>query len=115
MSNDRPYTKREIDMLFQGLHDKLDDFMKKTEKLYVTTSDNSGGIEQLWQQNAELKSMIADNADASKLIKEINTTWKVGKAVVSFVIGILIFIVSLKAIFQGNMKEGLLQIKNLIF
>lgn len=115
MSSDKPYTKREIDMLFKGLHDKLDEFIIDTRKLYVTTSENSGGIEELRKQNVELKAMIADNADASKLIKEINTTWKVGKAFVQFVIGLLLVIVAVKTIINGGIKEGLLQLRNLIF
>lgn len=115
MSNDKSYSKREIDMLFQGLHDKLDTFITKSEELFVTTSNNSGGIEELWKQNAELKKMIADNSDASKIIKELTTTWKVGKAFVQFVIGLLLFTIAIKTIINGGIKEGLLAIKNLIF
>ncbi len=102
-------------MLFKGLHDKLDEFIIDTRKLYVTTSENSGGIEELRKQNEELKKMIADNADGTKLIREITTSWKVGKAVVGFVITSLLFLVAVKTIITGGVREGLLAIKNLIF
>lgn len=115
MSSDKAYSKREIDFLFKSLHDKMDDFIVKSEKLYITTSNNSGGIEELWKQNAELKTMIADNSDASKMIREINTTWKVGKAFIQFVIGLLLFGVAIKTIIHGGIKDGLLALKNLIF
>lgn len=115
MTKDAPYSNREIDMKFQGLHDKMDDFIKSANKLFVTVSDNSGGIEQLWKKNDELVKMIADNSDASKLIKEINTTWKVGKAVVGFVITCLLLLVAVKTIIKGGIVEGLSAIKNLIF
>ena len=114
MANDKAYSKREIDMLFKGLHDKLDDFIVKSEKLYVTTSNNSGGIEELWKQNAELKQMIDDNSDGTKLLREITTTWKVGKTVVTFVVGFLVFLVAIKTIIHGGLEKGLLAIKDLI-
>jgi hypothetical protein len=128
MTKDAPYSNREIDMKFQSIHDKMDTildnvqksreerqaFEKSVEPLFVTVSDNSGGIEELWKQNVELKKMIADNADGTKLIREITTSWKVGKAVVGFVISCLLFLVAVKTIINGGIKEGLLAIKNLI-
>lgn len=115
MTKDAPYSNREIDMKFQGLHDKLDDFIKSADKLFVTVSNNSGGIEELWKKNDELVKMIDDNADATKLIREITTSWKVGKTVVGFVVSGLVFLVAIKTIIYGGVKEGLLAIKDLIF
>jgi predicted secreted protein len=92
----------------------MDDFIKSAEKLYITTSNNSGGIEELWKQNAELKIMVEANSKASKIINEITTTWKIGKTVVSFVISFLLLLVAIKSIINGGIKDGLNAIRNLI-
>lgn len=129
MSNDKPYLKREIDEKFDRLHDKMDllldsiqqsrderhAFEKNAELIFKTVSQNSGEITQLWEAQEKLNTQGEANAKATKLIDEITTTWKVGKAVVSFVIGLLLFIVAIKTIIHGGLKDGLLQLKNLIF
>ena len=129
MANDKAYSKREIDEKFDRLHDKMDilldnlkisrderhAFEKSVEPLFKTVSDNSGGIKELWKQNKELKEMIKANEGGNKLIQEITTSWKVGKAVVQFVIGLLLFLVAIKSIIHGSIKDGLAQLKNLIF
>lgn len=124
-----PYTKREQDMMNQGVHDKLDQlledirvsreerhtFENSVRPLFKAVSDNSGEILKLSKSVEEIRTMSLDNAKAGKLIDEITTSWKVGKAVVGFVVSGLLIIVAIKSIIQGGVKEGLNAIKNIIF
>lgn len=129
MSENTPYTKREQDMMNHSMHEKLDQliedirvsraerhiFESSVKPLFKAVSDNSGEILKLSKSVEEIRIMSVDNAKAGKLIDEITTSWKVGKAVVGFVISGLLIIVAIRSIIQGGIKEGLLAIKNLIF
>ena len=84
------------------------------EKLCRVVSDNSGGITQLWQANAELKVQNEANSKATKLIDEISTTWKWGKIVVTSVITVLLAIIAIKKIITGGVHDGLAALKDII-
>lgn len=129
MNNENPYSKREQDLINNTIHEKLDrlledvkisreerhDFEKSVKPLFKAVSDNSGEILKLSQSVQEIRKISEDNSKAGKLIDEITTSWKVGKAVVGFVVSVLLFFVAIKTIIYGGFKEGLLAIKNLIF
>ena len=115
MREDMPYSKRELDMMFSGLHSKLDDFIEESKKLYIRVSNDSGRIDQLWQANAEIKRQTEANSKATHLIDEITTTWKVGKIVVGVVVSILVVVVAIKTMIFGKVEESLAILKHFIF
>lgn len=75
--------------------------------LCKVVSDNSGAITVLQAQNEA-------NSKATKIINEISTTWKWTRWVVSTVIGFMLFLISVKSIIYGGVKEGLEAIKDII-
>lgn len=117
---DKSYSKREQDIMNEGIHEKLDRliediklsrnerhaFEKSVEPLFQAVSDNSGDIKKL-------QLSVEEARKASAFINDVLTTWKVTRAVVYFVVSMMLFIIAIKSTIHGGVKDGLNAIKNL--
>lgn len=104
MTDDSPYTKREVDEWrndvkehLNVITDSLDDmkvsdtaYAKTVNELAKITSNNAGQIIAIWN------ALEADRK-AVKLIEDIMATWKVTKWVIGFVVAMCGLVVALKS------------------
>lgn len=70
------------------------------------------------RSDGRMNTMEADilaNSKANKMFSDMATTWKVGKWAIGTTVSFILFLISVKSIIHGGIKDGLNAINNLLF
>lgn len=98
------------------------EIQKAIEEIKSTAKRDAKIVEDLCRvvsrSDGRMKTMendIIKSSEASKMFNDMATTWKMGKWVIGGTVSLILFVISVKSIIYGSIKEGLQAIKNLIF
>lgn len=95
---------------------------KAIEELQATSKRDAKIVEDLCKivsrSDGRMKTMENDiiaNSTANKMFNDMATTWKVGKWVIGSTVSFIVFLLAIKSIIYGGVREGANAIRNLIF